>query len=270
MRTSSNAYPFHLYSTRQQFAAALTLVIGASLACLLPLNTARAAFHLWDINEVYSNPDGTVQFIELRALFGSQEFLAGSGSIQSTNSNGVNTFTCPTNLPGDTANKFLILGTSNLASIPGGVIPNYIIPANFIRPPVGGGKAAVIYVPNSATATASYTSLPTDGDSALLRSGSSFIVVPTNSARNFSDQSNTIVPVKFLTANQADTNFVMSFRTATGPNGSAGPNYGVEFKNEVTNGTWTSLADIAGDGTTKSVSNAISSSPQRIFRLRVP
>ena len=84
------------------------------------------------------------------------------------------------------------------------------------------------------------------------------------------DQSNTIVPVKFLSANRIDTNFVMSFRTATGPNGSAGPNYGVEFKNEVTNGSWTTLSNIAGNGTTKSVSNAVACSPQRLFRLRVP
>jgi hypothetical protein len=124
--------------------------------------------------------------------------------------------------------------------------------------------------PSFAIVNAAFTNLPTDGDSSLLRSGASMIVVPTNSAKNFSDQSNTIVPVKFLSANRIGTNFVMSFRTATGPNNSAGPNYGVEFKNAVTNGSWTTLSNIVGDGTTKSVSNAIVSSPQRLFRLRVP
>jgi len=243
----------------------------AIASVLVFTNPAEAAFHFWDINEVYSNPDGTVQFIELRALSGGQQNLGTfSASIQSTNSSGVNTFTFPTNLPGDSGNKFFIVGTSNLSSIPGGVIPNYIIPANFIRTPTGGGSAAVIFPPNAGTATAAYTTLPTDGDSALLRSGGSFIVVPTNSPRNFNDQSNSIVPVKFLSANRAGTNFVMSFRTATGPNGSAGPNYGVEFKNAPTNGNWISLTNIAGNGTTKSVSNAITSSPERLFRLRVP
>lgn len=232
---------------------------------------ARAAFHLWDINEVYSSADGTVQFIEMRALSSGQQNLNTFGAtIQSTNSAGVNTFSFPTNLPADTLNKFYILGTSNLASIPGGLTPNYIIPANFIRMPVGGGSAAVIFPPNSGQATAAYTNLPTDGNSALLRSGSTFIVVPTNSPRNFADQSNSIVPVKFLSANRSGTNFVMTFRTATGPNGSAGPNYGVEFKNAPTNGAWNSLANIGGDGTTKSVSNSITAAPERLFRLRVP
>ena len=237
---------------------------------LLALNSARAGYHLWDINEVYSSADGTVQFIELRALSGSQQFMGGAVTIRSTNSSGTSTFTCSTNLPADTANKFCIIGTSNLASIPGGVAPNFVIPANFIRP-AAGGNAAVLFMPAGfGTTTAAFTNLPIDGDSALLRSGGTMIVVPTNSPRNFSDQSNTIVPVKFLSAGRSGTDFVMTFRTAIGPNGSAGPNYAVEFKNAVTNGTWTTLSNITGNGTTKSVSNTITSNPQRIFRLRVP
>jgi len=239
---------------------------------LLPLDAAQAGFHLWDVNEVYSSADGTVQFIELRALSGFQQNLGTVGvSIRSTNSSGVNTFSFGTNLPGDTSGKTCIIGTSNLASIPGGITPNYIIPANFIRPPTPGGNAAVLFVPPPfTTVTATFTNLPTDGDSSLLRSGASMIIVPTNSARNFSDQSNTIVPVKFLSAARADTNFVMSFRTATGPNGSAGPNYAVDFEDLLANSNWSNLANLPGDGTTKSVTSPLASATQRFFRLRVP
>src|SRR5207247_1351119 len=116
------------------------------VAILWSLNPAQASYHLWDINEVYSSADGAVQFIELRATSGFQQNLnSGGASIRSTNSSGVNTFSFPTNLPSDTANKTCILGTSNLALVPGGVVPNYIIPANFIRAPSGGGNAAVTF-----------------------------------------------------------------------------------------------------------------------------
>ena len=42
---------------------------------------AHAAFHLWKIDEIYSNADGSVQFIELKALSGGQQFLAGHSKI---------------------------------------------------------------------------------------------------------------------------------------------------------------------------------------------
>src|SRR5262245_33564776 len=197
--------------------------------------------------------------------------MGGNVTIRSTNSAGISTFVCPTNLPGDTFNKFCIIGTSNLATIPGGVAPNFVIPANFIRAPAPGGNAAVQFLPSGfGTINAPYTNLPTDGDSALLRSGGSMIIVPTNSPRNFSDQSNSIVPVKFLSTTRNGTNFIMTFRTATGPNGSAGPNYAVEFKDKFTNANWSNFANVAGNGTTKSVTNTLAASPQRFFRLRVP
>src|SRR6185295_9655748 len=97
----------------------LSLLAGACGAMLLSPNVARAAFHLWDVNEVYSSGDGTVQFIELRDIStsGGQQNLGSFGAtIRSTNSSGANTFTFPTNLPGDSFNKTCILGTSNLAA----------------------------------------------------------------------------------------------------------------------------------------------------------
>src|SRR5947208_11924927 len=105
----------------------LALLLGA--AVFLSSNVARASYHLWDVNEVYSSADGTVQFIELRALAGGQQNLGSfSATIRSTNSSGINVFTFPTNLPGDTTSKTCILGTSNLTSVPGGVVPCYIVP----------------------------------------------------------------------------------------------------------------------------------------------
>ena len=48
------------------------------VAMIVGLNgRAGASFHLWQISEVYSNADGTVQFIELTALAGGQQFVTG-------------------------------------------------------------------------------------------------------------------------------------------------------------------------------------------------
>jgi len=247
-------------------ARSALLVAAATIAMAFPRQGAQAAFHLWTVSEVYSSADGSVQFIELRTTFGSQQFIANQ-TLRSTNSGGTSSFVFPTNLPSDSANTTFILGTSNLASIPGGVVPNYIIPANFVRPAVGGGNAAVIYNPSGSTIPC--TNLPTDGDLSLNNPGGT-IVLATNSPRNFNGQSNTIVPLKFGSANLAGTNFVMKFRTATGVNGSAGPNYTVECKDNLTDPSWTTLTSVAGDGTTKSVSNATTTAAQRVFRLRVP
>jgi hypothetical protein len=98
----------------------------------------------------------------------------------------------------------------------------------------------------------------------------SSLVVATNSPKNFSGQSNSIVPVRFDSSKVAGTNFVMTFRTATGVNGAAGPTYTIEYKNSLTDASWTPLTTVPGDGSTHSVSNPTSSAAQRLFRLNVP
>jgi hypothetical protein len=265
----NSIFPIEIVRSQQharRFSRNWSLFACVSVAILLGLNAATAAFHLWSVTEVYSSADGSVQFIALTGNANFQENLGTDhATITSTNSLGVNTFTFPTNLPSSTTgSRTMILGTANLASIPGGVTPNYIIPPNFILPPVGGGDAAIIWVPLSAAYP--FTSLPTDGDSALFFSGATSSV-GTNVLVNFSNETNTIVPVTFSSAQTIDTNFVMSFRTATGVNGSAGPTYAVEYKNLFTDPSWTTLTSVQGDGTTQSASNATASASQQFFRL---
>lgn len=247
----------------------LAHIVLAGAMIIASTSVTRAAFHLWDVVEVYSSADGSVQFIEMRAQSGGQENLSCCGTrITSTNSLGSSFVIFGTNLPGDSLNKSCIIGTSNLASIPGGVVPNYVIPPNFIRKPVGGGDAAVIFSGNSSTAV--FTNLPSDGRSALLRVGSSMIEVSTNSPRNFYNQSNAIVPVKFETAVANGGNFVISFPTATGPNGSTGPNYAIEAKGDATSSSWIVATNLTGNGTTQSVALPIQMDTNRFFRLRAP
>jgi len=92
---------------------------------------ASATFHLWQMNELYSNADGSVQFLELTALEGGQQFVQFH-----TLKAGSNSFTFPANLPGDTAGHRMLIGTQSFAAL-GIVTPDYIVPNGFF--PVGGG-----------------------------------------------------------------------------------------------------------------------------------
>jgi len=241
-------------------------------AILFGLNVARATFHVWAVTELYSNADGSVQFVKLtnNSAFTTEYFL-GNHVITCIGPSGVsNTFTFPTNLPAvSTLNKTFIIGTTNLASVPGGLTPDYVFtnqgPFLFLNT----GVTITVGIIGSVETPAAYTNLPTDGVSSLMGLGSS-LVVATNSPKNFNDQANSIVPVRFDTSRLAGTNFVMTFRTATGVNGSAGPTYTIEYKNFLTNPSWTPLTSAPGDGTTHSVSNATASAVQRFYRLNVP
>lgn len=44
---------------------------------------ADAAFHRWEINELYTSPDGSVQFVELFAPFDGQEFTTDKQIVAS-------------------------------------------------------------------------------------------------------------------------------------------------------------------------------------------
>ena len=93
---------------------------------------ARASFHVFGVNEVYSNPSGSVQFIELHDRFGA-DFEGFFNGITITSA--AHTFTFPSDLPSQqTANTFVLLGTPGYAAIPGVPAPNFTIPAGFFNP----------------------------------------------------------------------------------------------------------------------------------------
>lgn len=233
----------------------------------MAVQSAYGSFHTWDINEIYSNADGSVQYIELREAAGlnNQHLLPGH-AITSTGPGGTKTFNFPTNLPSSaTANKFLIIGTSNLVSIPGGLKPDYVFTnAGPFLSLVGGS------INFAGQDSVNYTNPPVDGKGAMIRSGANMISVATNGPVNFSGAFNSLVPLKFFPSERAGNELVISFATATGTNGTAGPNYAVQT-NDVSNGTgWGTLTNITGNGTTRSLTNPIGANPALFFRLRVP
>lgn len=161
------------------------------VALALVTTAARGEFHTFQIDEMYSNADGTVQYVVLHESQGMNgENLLGGHLLTSSNMMVTNNFVFPNDLPGGgcdfygygcspspTANRRVLIATQGFADL-NLVSPDYIIPNGFLL--TNGGTLNYASVDQ-----VTYASLPTDGTSALSRSG---MVVP-NLATNFAGNS---------------------------------------------------------------------------------
>jgi hypothetical protein len=93
--------------------------------------TAFAAFHLWQVNELFRSADGSLQYVELFNFSDFEDAIAGH-NIVASGGGPDRTFTFPGNLgTTDTANKTLLIATANFQAITG-VTPDYTLPVNFM------------------------------------------------------------------------------------------------------------------------------------------
>lgn len=165
----------------RRLPAGLALLALSSLIATAP---TFAAFHTFRINEVYSSPDGTIQFVEMREATGSNfEYFWAGQALTSTQGATTRTFTFPSNLAStQTANRSVLIATPGFAAL-AGVTPDFVVPAPFLFP--GGGTL------NYAGAdSVTYPALPGDGVSSLDRNGTSGPNTPTN----FAGQTGTLAP----------------------------------------------------------------------------
>jgi len=258
--------PLHLIAMKPTNTSPFLCVALAFSLCMAV--SAQAAFHTWNVNEIYSNADGSVQFIEMREGdgFDGQHFLPGH-SISCTSAEGTRTFTFPSNLPSAaTANKFFVIGTSNLASMPGGLKPDYVFTNAGPFLSLTGGTLNFA----SGFDVVSYTNPPTDGSGAMIRSGGSMIAVTTNQPVNFSQATNSLVPLRFLSIVLDGSEIIVTFDTATGTNGTAGPTYTLQATNALGGAAWSTFTNITGDGAIHSITHPVGPEPSQFFRLRVP
>ena len=161
----------------------LRLLIGAVLVASYG-GTANAAFHLFRINELYSSPDGMIQFIEIKESTGSdfESFWLGQ-RLRSTQGATVRDFTFPANLPStQTASRSVLIATPAFA-VAAGVTPDFVVPAPFLFP--GGGT---INYANVDIVT--YGPLPIDGVTSIDRND----VRALNSPTNFAGQTGSLAP----------------------------------------------------------------------------
>jgi hypothetical protein len=161
-------------STGINLRLARTARIAAGLLAAWAMAPALAAFHLFTINEAYSDATGTVQYVELTALAGGQQFTQGH-TLTSTDGTTTRTFFVPANLPGDTSGRKMLFGTAGVQAA-FGVTPDYIIPDGFLHTTV----ATINWGENSDTW--SHAALPNNGVSSLNRSGAPESATPQNFA----------------------------------------------------------------------------------------
>src|SRR4029079_6878850 len=93
---------------------------------------AQAAFHLFRISEVYSNADGTLQYVVIREATGTNgEDQWFNNQLEATNAAGVKKeLTFPKTLPSpQTASRSVLIATAGMAAL--GLAPDYTIPDRF-------------------------------------------------------------------------------------------------------------------------------------------
>ena len=164
----------------------------AACALVAPAAPVRGAFHFWEMKEIFTSADGTVQFVEFFTTFSGQEFL--SGHTLTANSDGViKTFTFPAAIPvvfpNTTANKHFIVATDGFGALAGGVTPDYSpLPSNFFDP--DATTITFQFANFYDTLVVSGASIPKDGvnsltDSNTSQGGPDNMTVTLNSPTNF-------------------------------------------------------------------------------------
>jgi len=153
-----------------------SLLLAAVATAALSITTAQAAFHLFRIDQIYSNADGSVQYVVIREATGTngENFWAGN-SLRTTNVAGISKNSpFPSNLPSSsTASRSVLIATPGFAAL-NLVTPDFTIPARFI--PTDGGTLDYA----SGTDHISLPPLPTDGATAIDRNGTPVAGAPKN------------------------------------------------------------------------------------------
>lgn len=146
-------------------------VVGAAILSALGImvGTTEASVHLWHIEEVFSNADGSIQFIEIHTTQPGQQFFLTGGNnsrfISKTPANvTVNTYFLPSDGTAPTANHHVLIGTSNLAAA-AGVTPDFVMPANFLL--AGGGNLDFVSSVFGTFNAITYPAFPNNGTTYL-------------------------------------------------------------------------------------------------------
>lgn len=157
----------------------LLMVAAVCGWAVLSAGTARAGSHTWDVNELFSNDDGTIQFIELFEANGTPGEVNVQGHAITSN---VNSFPLPgSSLTAPTSNKFLLIATQAFADLPDAPTPDYIIPAGLLPFFFSVDGDTVSYQPYD-NLTFGGGVLPTDGISSLNFDLTTGVNSPTNYA----------------------------------------------------------------------------------------
>ena len=149
----------------------------------LASTVASGAFHLFTVEQIYSNADGTVQFVVLFNPAVNGEHQWTGQSIIGRGPGPAKVFTFPNDLPSfATGGRRALVATQGFAAL-GIVTPDYVVPNGFLQIPNGT-------VDYAGVNQVSYSGLPTDGVHSINFAGESIL----NLATNFAGASASVVP----------------------------------------------------------------------------
>jgi serralysin len=165
---------------KQLSCSAAALIVTANAAMVM------AGAHTWDVVELFSNADGTIQFVELREMGGGQFETGVNGHLITSTDTG-NAYTVPGGpLATPTSFRNLLFATPAFAALPGAPTPDFIFPANMV-PFFETDGDIVSYNPYDSFSFAIDT-LPTDGVHSLLKN----LTTPCNTPTNYAGQTGTV------------------------------------------------------------------------------
>ena len=155
-------------------AAGLLLALGSA---------ARAAAPSFQVDQLFSNADGSVQYVILREASGQNGQNAFKGlTLTATEGARATTFTFPADLPSaTTSRKSVLIATAGYAALAAtqpefaAVPADYVVPVRFL--PTAGGT-----IDFAGADSFAYDGLPGDGISALYRTGE----IKDNAVQDFS------------------------------------------------------------------------------------
>jgi hypothetical protein len=182
---------FSTWRAARAFGVA-ALFLGASAGRL------DAASHLWKISEVFSNADGSIQFVELHECCGAaaENFIR---NLEFTSEATGSVFKFPSDLTGSTSRRYLLLATQSFADQPGAPAPDYIIPPNFVA--ITGDKLWYSEARNYDSFTFGAEALPLDGINSIQVTdyGRDLFETKPNNPTNYSGVAGlvTIPPISF-------------------------------------------------------------------------
>jgi hypothetical protein len=159
------------------------------------VTNVQAAFHRWQVKEVFTTADGSVQFIELYNDFSNEQFVSGH-TVRAVSDGVTKNLNLATSLSTSfsTVGKHFLVATSGFGDLPGGRTPDYVIPSNFINPSAASITVSFVGV-DSITFAGSL--LPKNGIDSLtdlgavgLPPGTQNLVVGSNSPTPFGATNN--------------------------------------------------------------------------------
>lgn len=162
-------------------------------AMLLLSTSATAGIHTWDVVEVYSNADGTIQYVELLDR-GSLDPLLGNetGVGSSSISSSLTSFSWTGSVSPPTNTRSFLIATAAFAALPGAPVPDVIIPPANVPFFDTAGDTVMFATVDSLT----FGPVPTNGTDSLteLVPGGG-TTVGANTPRNYAGIQGSVGPV---------------------------------------------------------------------------